>query len=53
MALIVIVIELVVASAGSTDCKGNVSPDRVKKEWVVGEIEYERVPQSVTPSLFP
>ena len=53
MALIVIVIGLVVASTGSIDCRVNVSPDRVKKEWVVGDIEYERVPQNETPSNVP
>ena len=46
-------IGLVVASAGSADCRVNVSPDKVKKEWVVGDIEYEREPQNVTPSIVP
>ena len=53
MALIVKVIGLVVASAGSTDCKVNVSPDKVKKEWVVDDIEYERGPQNENPSNVP
>ena len=44
-------IGLVVASAGSADSRVKVSPDRVKKEWVVGDIEYVRGPQSVTPSI--
>ena len=48
-----IVIGTNVISDGSVDCKVKVSPDRVKKEWVVGDIEYERVPQNETPSNVP
>ena len=53
MALIVMVIGLGVASAGSVDYRVNTPPARLKKEWVVGDIEYERGPQKVTPSEFP
>ena len=48
-----IVIGLGVASDGSVDCRVNTPPARLKKEWVVGDIEYVRGPQKVTPSEFP
>ena len=47
MALIVIVYGLEVASAGSVDSRVKTSPDMVRKEWVVGDIAYDRVPQNV------
>ena len=44
---------LVVTSARSVGSRVKVSPDRVMKEWVIGDIEYDREPQSVTPSIVP
>ena len=48
-----IVIGLAVASAGSVDYRVNTPPTILRKEWVAGDIEYERGPQKVTPSKFP
>ena len=52
-ALTVIIIGLAVVSDRSVDCKVKVSPNRVRKEWVVGDIEYVRAPQNETPSIVP
>ena len=52
-AVIVIEIGLIATSAVDVDDKVKRSTARLRKEWLVGEMEYYRGPQKVTPSELP